>query len=63
MFHHRSLQLEEERIKVLSEELKIKKSLLEDAEANYHRRLEEEIKRCSATSVFPSPQKPTFDLI
>lgn len=41
----KSLQLEEERIKGLSEELKIKKSLLEDAEANYHRRLEEEIKR------------------
>ena len=43
--HCRSLQLEEERIKVLSEELKIKKSLLEDAETNYHRRLDEEVKR------------------
>ncbi|XP_073252589.1 centriole and centriolar satellite protein OFD1-like isoform X2 [Porites lutea] len=41
----KSLQLEEERIKVLSEELKIKKSLLEDAETNYHRRLDEEVKR------------------
>lgn len=43
--HCRSLQLEEERIKVLSEELKIKKSLLEDAETNYHKRLDEEVKR------------------
>ena len=42
----RSLKLEEERINVLSEELKIKKSLLEDAEANYHRRLNEEVQRC-----------------
>ena len=42
---HRSLQLEEERIKVLSEEVKRKKSLLEEAETNYHVRLEQEVKR------------------
>lgn len=42
----RSLKLEEERINVLSQELEIKKSLLEDAEANYHRRLNEEVQRC-----------------
>ena len=41
----RSLKLEEERISVLSQELNIKKSLLEDAEANYHRRLNEEVQR------------------
>ncbi|XP_068718525.1 centriole and centriolar satellite protein OFD1-like isoform X2 [Montipora capricornis] len=41
----KSLQLEEERIKVLSEEVKRKKSLLEEAETNYHVRLEQEVKR------------------
>jgi len=41
----RSLKLEEERISVLSQELNIKKSLLEDAEANYHKRLNEEVRR------------------
>lgn len=41
----KSLKLEEERITVLSQELKIKKSLLEDAEANYQRRLDEEVQR------------------
>ncbi|XP_067040816.1 centriole and centriolar satellite protein OFD1-like isoform X3 [Acropora muricata] len=41
----KSLQLEEERIKVLSEECKHKKGLLEQAETNYHNRLQEEVKR------------------
>ncbi|CAH3114657.1 unnamed protein product [Pocillopora meandrina] len=41
----KTLKLEEERINVLSQELKIKKSLLEDAEANFNRRLDEEVQR------------------
>ncbi|XP_078369169.1 centriole and centriolar satellite protein OFD1-like isoform X2 [Oculina patagonica] len=41
----KNLKLEEERISALLRELKLKKSLLEDAEANYHRRLSEEVER------------------
>ena len=52
----RNLKLEEEKINVLSQELKIKKSLLEDAEANYHRRLDEEVQRCQYQGFLSSRQ-------
>ena len=47
---YRSLQLDEERIKALTEELKLKRSLLEDAEASYQKRLDDEIQRFPFTS-------------